>query len=98
MSMLDIIATHLSVSDRTGVTADIVAEALRAGGPPEGVPEAAAMLLAFMFTEHPPQQIVPAAREAKASIEAVNRLYRWSLDQGSPKSLQWEEYAKGVLG
>ncbi len=96
--MLEIIATHLSSPDRHGIKPDTVAAALKAGHVPDGTSEPSAALIAHIFTEHSPQQIMTAAHESGASTEAVNQLYLWSLGEGAPRSTAWQHYALEILG
>jgi hypothetical protein len=98
MSGLSIAVTHLNVPYGEIVSEKDFALALRSGTTQvEGISESSAAIIASAFVETTPNLLMRCIREAGASIQSANELYKESLRDNMPRIPEWEEVVQNLL-
>ena len=91
-------ATHLNAPTGPVLSAEQLAEALRAGSVDVIAHwPAAAALVSYLFVEVEPRLITLCANEAGAGLAQANRLYQESLRDGLPRVSAWEQAVAHLL-
>lgn len=97
-SGLELAIGHLNASAGPVLTAEQLAEALRAGSTHDlPLAPAAAALIGSLFAELSPELILRCTAEASADVQHVNRLYRETLGQAFPPVPAWERSVEHLL-
>ncbi len=98
MSGLSIAVTHLNVPYGKIVSVEDFALALRNGTTQvDGISDSSAAIIASAFVETTPNLLMRCIREAGASIQSANELYKESIRDNMPRCPEWEEAVKNLL-